>query len=262
MGIFDTKASGVFTTYRARIRFRDKIMGGTPKDPKIITAWMRSKTGVTDQEELRQMMLRTLEELGAEWPEGVDPKNPTYEQAVEASEKLANRQAVGFKRDENSLYIEGRYIKSMLKEATNIVFEGMPAKELEWTKKATTRKFALAYFAERVFVNPDHISLGVKEPSGVELFIGHTTGKDGPQSNLTYYEYVTRPTIACEVMVLRDFVREDDWPVLWRLAQENGLAALRSQGFGRFDIEEWEPVVEVPAAFRKPAKEKKQPVAV
>ena len=261
MGIFDTQQATLFTTYHAKLTFRDKVMGGTPKDPKIITSWLRVKTGVTDdEEELRRMMLRTLLELGATFPEGVDPANATHEQLVEASERLANKQAVGFKCDpEHGLYLEGRVVKSMLKENTNILFP-YQSQEGKW---GATKKAARSYLAERVFVNPDRVWLGRKEPDGVDLFIGHTNGPSGPQSNLTYYEYVARATIEFDVIVAQDGVKADHWPQIWVMAQENALGALRSQGFGRFEVMAWDKVrggtVTVPKAFADAAQE---PVAV
>lgn len=226
MGIFDSKA-GVFVTYGATLAFRDKIMGGTPKDPKIIEGWLRSKAGIADQEEIRQAMLRTLIELGAE----VRP-DMSYAELEEASKHLAaSKQTNGFKRDEVGLYIEGRTVKALVKENINILFAGE-----RWL---ATKKGPRSVVAERVFVNPDRIYLGVSEPSGVDLFIGHTSGPKGPQSNLTYYEYVERPVITFEVMVAQDALSLDQWAQMWVLAQENGLGALRSQGFGRFDIERW-----------------------
>lgn len=243
MGIFKDAEQALFPTYQATLVFRDKIMGGTPKDPKIIMAWLRTKTSITDEQELQAVMRRTLIELGADVPQ-----NATYDQLVEASEKLANRQAVGFKRDERGLYVEARAIKAMLKESVSILFP-YQKKDGKW---GVTQKAARAYLAERVFVDPDKVYLDVSEPSGVDLFIGHTTGPKGPQSNLTLYEYVHRPTITFDVKVAEDGVDVKKWPTIWAHAQENGLGALRSQGFGRFDIEGFKRIrggVSVPKAF-------------
>lgn len=228
MGIFDRQTEGVFTTYHAQLVFRDKIMGGTPKNPKVIEGWLRSKAGVNEVEELRRMLLRTLLEIGAD----VTP-DMSYEQLEAASERLAaSKQTNGFKQDEHGLYLESRTIKAMLKECCNILYAGD-----RWGK---TKKGPRSFLAERVFVNPDKVRLGVMEPDGVDLFIGHTSGPKGPQSNLTYYEYVQRAEIVFDVMVLQDAIEHEHWPELWLAAQENGLGALRSQGFGRFDIEAWD----------------------
>lgn len=232
----------VFARYQGRIQFRDKIMGGIPKDPKIIEGWLRSKTGVTSEEEIKQMVLRTLEESGAE----VRP-DMTFEELEAAASKIAGvKNTNGFKVTEpgpgGKLYIESRYIKACLRECVNIEYAG--------ERMGPTRKGAKAFFAERAFVNPDKIVLNHiggagkvvpigPQPDGVDLFIGHVTGPKGPQSTLTYHEYVINPVIDFEVMVSHDCVGADDWAAIWVNAQEIALGALRSQGFGRFDVLAW-----------------------
>lgn len=229
----------IFTTYTAQLKFRSRLMGGVPKNPKIIEGWLRSKAGIEQEEEIRRALLRTLLELGAE----VTP-DMTFAELEEASEGLAaQRQTNGFKTGENGLYIESRQVKAMLKESVNTLY---PHGSGKWgsrktvgkdgAEKDTGGKGAKSFFAERVFVDPDHIYLGRSEPDGVELFIGHVMGPKGPQSTLTYHEYVERATIEFEVKVLRDEIRREHWSDVWAHAQENGLGALRSQGFGRFDL--------------------------
>jgi hypothetical protein len=237
MGVFDKQFDSVFTTYRATLQLRDKIMGGTPKDPKAIEGWLKKNAGLADGE-LRRATIRTLIENGVDLTE-----NPTDDEINEAIASIASlKQTNGFKRDERGLYIEGRTVKAMLKESANIVFAGE-----KWGKRfkddgkqAYAGKGARSFLAERVFVNPDRIYLGVQEPSGIELFIGHVMDKTGPKSTLTYVEFVERPTLEIEVAVLNNEITEQQWPRLWLHAQENGLGALRSQGFGRFDIDRWE----------------------
>ena len=230
MGIFAKKTSGLFKLYDARIRLRDRLMGGIPKNPKLMEGWIRSKAGVEQEEEVRRMMLRTLLEMGAE----VTP-DMSFDAMEKASEKLAAvRQTNGFKTGENGLYIEQRALKSMLKESVNILYAGK-----RW---GVTNKGPKSFFAERVFVAPDRIWLGRSEPDGVELFIGHVTGREGPRSTITYHEYVSEVVLQFRVMVLKDEVKHEHWPEIWTHAEQNGLGALRSQGFGTFDVEQWDIV--------------------
>src|ERR1700738_3167344 len=157
MGIFDDQ---LFTEYQVRLRFRDKVMGGVPMDPAIIEGWLRSKAGISDAEEVRQATVRTLQELGADVT--------SYDDLQKASEMLAKvRQTNGFKVDEDGPYLESRAVKAMLKESTNILYAGE-----RWGR---TLKGPKSFLAERVFVDPDHISLGKPTFDGVDLFIGHTT---------------------------------------------------------------------------------------
>lgn len=239
MGIFDS--GELFTMYHARLQMRSQLMGGIPKDPHVIEQWIRSKAGVTDEQEITAMMIRTLYELGIDVPD-----DATTEQVIEASKQLAGKAAVGFKRDEQGLYIEGRQVKAMLKECVNIIYSGSEgwanprAKKKADTGEALYRKAPRNFTAERAFVNPERLHLGVMEPAGVELVIGHVIGPQGPRSTLTYYEYVERPAIEFAVMVTDDAIPQDAWPLIWVQAQEIGLGAVRSQGNGRFDIEGWD----------------------
>ena len=165
-GIFDTRST-LFTRYAARLVFRDKLLGGVPKDPKLIEAWLRSRAGLTDGDEVRHTMLRTLVELGVD----VDA-SMSFEQLEMASEAVAARkQTTGFKIGERGLYLEARQVKAMLKESTNIVFGG--------ERFGPTRKTAKPYLAERVFVEPDQLWLGVREQAGVEMTIRARVWRQG-----------------------------------------------------------------------------------
>src|ERR1041385_7686025 len=48
------------------------------------------------------------------------------------------------------------------------------------------RKGPKNFTAERVFISPQRISFGVKEPDGVELLMVHATTPQGPRSSLSY----------------------------------------------------------------------------
>jgi hypothetical protein len=218
--------------WAVKLQFRDKLLGGIPRDPKVIEGWLRAKAGVDKDWEVQQMMRRTLQELGVEVPQ-----EATLDQLLELSETMAaNQNTVGFKVDDNGLYVEERQVKAMLKEVTNVLFAGE-----KWGK---TRKGPKGYLAERVFVTPSRISLGRKEPDNVELVIGHVTGPQGPRSVLAYHEYVEQATIEFKLMVVKGTMdtpgKKDPWRDMWLLAQENGLGALRSQGHGRFDVIRWD----------------------
>src|SRR3990167_2066891 len=178
ISIFAETTASLFTTYACEIKLRSKMLGGIPKSPNIIEGWLRSKAGINEDEEVRQAMLRTLVELGAE----VTPEM-SYQQLEEASKSLAAVKSTnGFKQNEDGLYLEDRQIKAMLKEAVNILYAGD-----RWGK---TKKGPRNFTAERVFIQPAEISLGRREPDGVELMIVHASTPQGPRSSLSYHEYV------------------------------------------------------------------------
>ena len=231
MGIFDAKAD-LWNYHVVTLQFREKLMGGIPKDPKIIQAWLRSKAGITNEEEIREATVRTMQELGHE----VSP-DMTYQQVLEASEALTEQKSTnGFKRDADlGLYIEGRQVKAAIKESTNIHYAGD-----RWGK---TKKGPKSYVAERVFILEDKIALMRDQPDGVELVIGHVTGPQGPRSTLAHHEYAYRPRLTFTVMESKVVLNKDEpsldadqWATIWVSMQEQGIGALRSQGHGRFDV--------------------------
>src|SRR5215471_1017517 len=106
MGIFGS-SSTLFARYRATIQFRDKLMGGVPRNPELVEGWLRAKTGVTDEEEIQSMMRRTMVEMGT-WKEDMSD-----EEIAAASKAVAQlKETTGFKRElvdgVEQLYIEDR----------------------------------------------------------------------------------------------------------------------------------------------------------
>jgi hypothetical protein len=205
-------------------------MGGTPKNPDIIEGWVRTKMGLSVEEEVQSVMRRTMIENGTWKPE------MTQEEIDEASKQVAQlKETSGFKVDpEFGLYLDQRQLKAALKESTNILYAG--------DKWGPTKKGPRQFLTERVFVTPDHLCLGRMEPDGVEMVIGHIIGPQGPRSTLGYHEYVLRAVLDFDVLVARDAIQPEWWIDIWTHMEENGLGALRSQGYGRFDLLAWEKV--------------------
>lgn len=108
-------------------------------------------------------------------------------------------------------------MKAMLKESTNILFGGE-----RW---GATKKGPRSFVAEGVFIEPDRLWLGVREPSGIELMIGHLMGPGGSRSTLGYHEYVEGANLTIQVLGVRDCIAEAQWREIWVHAQENGFGA-------------------------------------
>lgn len=241
----DKKASELFTRYQCSLRFTDKILGGIPKNPKTIEGWIRSQAGVDSEEEIKQMMLRTLIDLGAE----VTPEM-SYEELTEASEKLAAvKQTNGFKINSQGLYIEDRQVKAMIKEAVAILYPwgSKDSNGKDIGKWGVTKKAARSYLAETVFVNPAQINLckddePVREPDGTEMMIIHASGPRGKVNSLSYSEYVENAELSFYVDVLRDSIQTEYWPEIWVFCEQNGLGASRSQSYGKFEVTQWDKI--------------------
>src|SRR5215831_5516331 len=114
-GIFDP--ARLYTRYRVALTFTGLVFGGIPQKPEIIESWLRERV-LGGDEELRLMLLKTLDDLDIEVP--VDA---TREQIIEAAKKVAaTRNGNTFRRNGLGLCLAAYNPKAMLKEATNIVF--------------------------------------------------------------------------------------------------------------------------------------------
>jgi hypothetical protein len=189
-----------------------RIAGGIPSDPKVAEGWLKTK--VADRDDLiREEVARIMVERAI-----------SLEEATQVVDSLKHLN--GFKRSEKGPYIEGRQMKACIKESANIRWAGE-----RW---GPTRKGTVAFFAEHVFVNQDVIHLGVDEPSGIEQQFVHTFRG----SSLQQVEYVNDAKITFDICTDYPF-KTEQWALLWLTAEQQGIGACRSQGFGRFTVTNW-----------------------
>ncbi len=215
--------SGVFEKYRSNAypyRFAGTLLvstiaGGTPTSTRVAEGWLRSKMADSD-DLIRSMVAETMVERGLD-----------AEDAMKAV--VENQHLNGFKRDEQGLYIEGRQLKAGFKEAASVRFP-----KVRW---GPSSKGTISYFAEHFFVVEHRLHLGVTEPSGISQRFVHTWRGNGIQ----YEEYVTGARIDF-TMITDVELSDEQWALLWLTAQEQGIGASRSQGFGRYEVVAWAKV--------------------
>lgn len=109
-----------------------------------------------------------------------------------------------------------------------------------------TSKGVVGFITEHVFVVEHKLHLGVHEPTDVVQRFVHTFRGSGIQ----YEEVVTDCDIEATIESDWDFP-EADWASIWQHGERNGLGATRSQGYGRFVVTAWEPIVAVPKRQRR-----------
>lgn len=237
-GLWEDKEKELFTQYRATIQFTGKVMGGIPQKPEIIESWLRQRVTGGD-EEVRQMMVRTLDELGVDVADGM-----TMEELATAAKRVAQEQHGNtFYRDSKGLFLQDYHFKAALKENVAILY---PYAE-KGNRMGLTSKAAKAFWAERVFVDEPRVHLGRMEPDGTHLQIGHVPSPKGKKSTLTYYDYCenqeSNPLYATFTMSsMQDMVKLDMWQNVLLSMQRNGIGAIRSMGYGQSKIVAFERV--------------------
>lgn len=196
-----------------------QLAGGRPRDPKIAEGWLSTK--LADKDDLiRQGVAEVMLDQGV-----------NVEEATQIVDEL--KHLVGFSRDEHGLYVYGYQIKAMLKEAASIA-RSVGKLPTTW---GLTKKGILGFVTEHIFVVEDHIPLGVTEPSDVVQ--SFPENKRVGMRGIQYTEYVTDAKLSFTVIADHDF-KDEEWAVLWMTAEQQGLGAMRSQGFGRFVVTGWE----------------------
>lgn len=239
--VFASVADSMYELIDVTIVFRDRLVGGQPKDPKLVEGWLKAKTGITDDDEIRAMMRSHLLEVGIEGAAQMTQEDLTAA-AEKASSEIAERKTQGFKRDAaDRPVIEARHLKAGIKECVNILFAG--------DKWGSTRKGPKGFTAERVFVEPGRIPVGLASDVLVDLAVGHITGPSGPMSTIGYYEYVEKAEASFTIKQLLGQSRGsrgepslsyDQWARVFAHMELNGIGAMRSQSFGQFVVTRFE----------------------
>jgi hypothetical protein len=196
----------------------DRLVGGIPRHPEIVKRWQEARWGKplpTDPQTPDEAAAITVENLG--------------NQAMSDEEKAAIW--TGFAEKDGYLVIESRQVKAMLKESANIVKPLVPD-----TRGKTIP--LRSRVAERVFVHPHFLSLGVAQPTGTIERPIHVMTAQGPRTALKRTDYVDNPVIECTLRVLDDgMITEKILRFILDHASENGLGTDRSQGAGTFTYE-------------------------
>lgn len=239
MGVFDSFREESYP-YEFAVQLRlSTIAGGVPSDKRVAEGWIKTKLGLDKDEEIQRLVAETMVERGV-----------TQEEAAE--EVSRNKNLNGFKRDDLGLYIEGRQIKSMLKEDISIAASADKIPVRGWGK---TSKWIYGFFAEHVFIpettvylkNPDSGNY-ITEPSEViQRFVKTKLGATGIQ----YEEVVYDCTIDFRVVTDYDF-KAHDWAMVWTTGEQNGLGASRSQGYGRYEVTRWDRLRPAPDPAPEP----------
>lgn len=213
-------------TYKGRLHVAT-LCGGVPADEKTARGWINAKLKDTrSAAEIEELVLSTMAERKLTQDEAI---------TVVAMEKLAGTN--GFKRDQKGLYIEGRQLKSALKEAVSVTVASGQLEKGGWGK---TNKGLLSYFAEHVFIPEERLHLHrdgepVHEPTGVAQKMVHTWRGDA----ISYEEFCTDVDLDFTVSTDHHFTR-DQWAKIWLHGEKQGIGASRSQGFGVYEVTRWD----------------------
>lgn len=209
----------LYDIYRVKLAVRDRIVGGMPKNPELIKAWVESTR--PDGEPVDEAKTAALIQEDAEL-------------IVNA---VAEKMWTGFPEDKDGIFMPARQVKAMLKQSASV---------LRITEQKRGSKQILAEGMEvKALDGSDRLRLG-KAPSGNEERAIHVKTAQGPRTALKRFDYVTKPVLEMEIWVLhtagqeKRHIGQKELTSILMHAQENGLGASRSQGEGKFDVVEFQ----------------------
>ncbi len=237
--------------WRVTLQFRNRVIGGIPavglegtdpeKERDILRVWLHQRFGDRlSEEELEAEIDKTMEETYA----SEEPKSTTTFKSVEG---------VG-------LYIEGRQVKAMLKEAGGRLGLGKRVAAVKDGKKTLEegRPSLKQDLHEALHVDEDVIYLTrngqpitepdgtvsptfdvipVEKPDGYEVRPIHVIGPQGPRTSIKRSAYVDGAQIGFTVRILNAVIlSEENLKDILAFGQDLGLGADRSQGNGKFTV--------------------------
>ena len=204
----------MYKHYAVGLTFVDKFLGGVPKDPEIIRAWLNSEA---TRKKLERKGLTVADVL---------PEVMTATEVLSDQEEAAWS---GFRKDAEGIYIAAHQIPAMLHDAANLL---QLHKEVQGLKNTLTRG---------VYVRPDHVHFKDKPmPDGSEEWGARVQGIRGPRSILQKHDYVENAEVEFTVSVIDNGkLSEKNLRRMFYVSQEMGMGAARPRGYGKFKVTEF-----------------------
>jgi hypothetical protein len=206
------------------LSIKNRIIGGTPTDPRLIEGWLTKNMPSVKEEERKFLAEKTLE------------------QVKDATDSVASGMWTTFKHDELGPYIESRQIKAMFKESANILRTILIKNEHKESSKSRFTNLK-SRVAERLFVEQDQIYFlrdgeAVARVDGNEERAISVMTAQGPRSALKRYDFISCPaSVEFTIRWLDDGVVDLELiKTLLEHAAWNGIGADRSQGNGLFEV--------------------------
>jgi hypothetical protein len=228
--IFDTPTR--WATYRGELLVHT-LVGGIPKDPDTIRAWLKARMELGDTE-IMAVVEETLEAMGADQPTTSDQLDDLVDEVMAKTAPKGN----SFKTRDGELQWEGRCLKAAIREASNVMWPGIT----DWPgKPKDTRKGLANYLKDRVEVADTYIPLGRTAPDITgEQRIKHVTGPQGMRSAINVVDVCENVKIAFTIRVLDDCIPQQVWGAIWSYIELGGVGADRARGDGRCELLAWE----------------------
>lgn len=217
------------------------IAGGVPVNKNVAEGWLRTKLGEQSDEVIREQVAKVMAETGVSLEEATEAVNDKrhLNSFKRETERLDENGDPELGEDGNplpprGLYVEGRQIKAMIKEAVSIAVAAGKITFRGWGK---TNKGINSFVAEHVVVDDTVVFLGRHEPTDTVQRFVHTHRGTGIQ-----YEDVVEGAVLNFTIISDWLFDQETWAMIFLTGEEQGIGASRSQSYGRFRVTKFDRV--------------------
>jgi len=219
--------SELYDIWRVKIKLRNVVYGGVPKDPKIIQKWIDEKIkkaikaghDITPEiaEEERKRIMETLN--------------------LDEDSKWCGFKDI-YQGEEVGPYLDGYNFKAMIREGATQT----GAMLLRFSNNRGLRQhYQHGMHVKAGDGKSDIIRLG--KVDGQEEFVGHVKTPQGEKSILSRHDYVGSRELEFQVWSLAVGILDDELlATILKATQEIGLGACRSRELSKFDLVEMERI--------------------
>ena len=203
----------VFRHYKVVLKIRDKILGGIPWGFERIE-------NLATQEYIKKLAAdaKKVEEQAVVKKDGETP-----EEKPKKKWKLDPHATFTRTKDEK-VCIEEKNIKGLMKECVQTLYG-------RGRKSTITQKLV----SRAVFAYPPQIVIA-DEISGTIPMPVHAITPQGPRTSIQEADFVKQPTVSFTLKIAAKEITEEILKELLTLGQEIGLGAVRTLGYGKFDV--------------------------
>lgn len=231
----------MWNKFKVDLKFTGKVMGGIPKDEKMIKSWLeagRMKDVRFEKETGKGEDLRTLEEIQKE----------CIDNAMIEEDAKEDKVWVGFLADENGVYAREHQLKAHMKDCSNQIkdFKALgKVKGISKNGKVTALKSKVA---NKVYIESE-INYFTRDGKPITEVDGcHEHGirimtLQGERSALKRNDYIEKPDLSFVLKVLDDgVITIEALKYIFDYGSVHGMFSERAHGYGKYDytIEEIE----------------------
>jgi hypothetical protein len=224
--VLSKEAEKMFATATIRLQFRDNVMAGVPRHENMLEYYLNSK--------------HMSDEARADF----EGRIKAGKLSDEEKEDIAQMSVCVFERDhEGQLCLWHGNAKACMREMFTTFGKNSikPKKTLGEECAGGRQTFQHAIHVDPVRLVFHRAGKPIMKADGTVDKVKHITDMSGTRSAIGRHEYLIRPELT---LVLKwpskGSVTEEDLRQVWAAAQEDGLGACRSQGFGKFDVVAWD----------------------